>query len=111
MLRIVARYADDWNFLGGPIEDFRRKVDVLHEHCRAVGRDPRTITLSCHIAAGAEPSQTAELAAALAAAGAEHLCLYFFDNARPDLLGPTAEAVARAVGYRVPAAAPGGATR
>jgi len=107
MLRIVARYADDWNFVGGPVEDFRRKIDVLHDHCRAVGRDPNAITISCHVVAGAEPSQTAELAATFAAAGAEHLCLYFFDNTRPDLLGPTAEAVARAVGYRALGAAGG----
>ena len=106
MLRIVARYADDWNFVGGPIEDFRRKVDILHEHCRGVGRDPSAITISCHVVAAAEPAQTAELAATFAAAGAEHLCLYFVDNARPDLLGPTAEAVAKAVGFR-PAVAGG----
>ena len=100
MLRIVARYADDWNFVGGPIEDFQRKVSILHDHCLAVGRDPNAITISCHIVAGTEPHQTAELAASFAAAGAKHLCLYFFDNTRPDLLGPTAEAVATAVGYR-----------
>jgi alkanesulfonate monooxygenase SsuD/methylene tetrahydromethanopterin reductase-like flavin-dependent oxidoreductase (luciferase family) len=100
MLRIVARHADDWNFVGGPVEDFRRKIDVLHEHCRGVGRDPSAIAISCHIVAGAEPGQTAEIAARFATAGAEHLCLYFLDNARPDLLGPTAEAVAAAVGFR-----------
>jgi F420-dependent oxidoreductase-like protein len=99
MLRIVARYADDWNFVGGPVDDFRRKLDILREHCRSVGRDPAAITVSCHVVAGDAPGQTAEQAAAFAAAGAEHLCLYFLDNARPDLLGPTAEAVAAAVGH------------
>lgn len=41
-LRTVARYADMWNAMG-PIEVMRRKVDVLHEHCAAVGRDPSEI--------------------------------------------------------------------
>ena len=104
MLKIVARYADDWNFVGGPVEDFKRKVEILRGHCQAVGRDPAKITISSHVMAGDAPAQTAEQAAGLAAAGAEHLCLYFFDSSRPDLLGPTAEAVAAAVGYRASAA-------
>ncbi|MGH7788395.1 MAG: TIGR03560 family F420-dependent LLM class oxidoreductase [Candidatus Binatia bacterium] len=101
MLKIIARYADDWNYVGGPVDDFRRKVEILHRHCATVGRDPQQITLSSHIMAGDSPAQTAEQAATFAAAGAEHLCLYFVDNTRPDLLGPTAEAVAAAVGYRL----------
>jgi alkanesulfonate monooxygenase SsuD/methylene tetrahydromethanopterin reductase-like flavin-dependent oxidoreductase (luciferase family) len=34
----VAKYADMWNAMG-PLEVVRRKVDVLGEHCAAVGRD------------------------------------------------------------------------
>ena len=37
-LRTVAKYADMWNAMG-PLELMRRKVDVLGEHCAAVGRD------------------------------------------------------------------------
>jgi alkanesulfonate monooxygenase SsuD/methylene tetrahydromethanopterin reductase-like flavin-dependent oxidoreductase (luciferase family) len=37
-LRTVAKYADMWNAMG-PLEVMRRKVDVLGEHCAAVGRD------------------------------------------------------------------------
>jgi F420-dependent oxidoreductase-like protein len=42
LLRLVARYADRWNF-GGTVEQFRRKVAVLESHCRALGRDPAAI--------------------------------------------------------------------
>jgi F420-dependent oxidoreductase-like protein len=42
LLRIVARHADRWNF-GGSVADFRRKVPILEEHCRALGRDPAAI--------------------------------------------------------------------
>lgn len=45
-LRVVAKHADIWNFGGGPIELFRHKVEVLHGHCEAIGRDPSEITLS-----------------------------------------------------------------
>ena len=41
-LRTVARYADMWNGMG-PLEMMRHKVDVLLEHCAAVGRDPSEI--------------------------------------------------------------------
>ena len=36
-LRLVAQYADSCNIFNGP--DLARKLDVLREHCAAVGRD------------------------------------------------------------------------
>ena len=44
-LRVVARLADRANFGGNP-EQWARKRDILHEHCRAVGRDPDEIELT-----------------------------------------------------------------
>jgi alkanesulfonate monooxygenase SsuD/methylene tetrahydromethanopterin reductase-like flavin-dependent oxidoreductase (luciferase family) len=41
-LRTVAKYADMWNAMG-PVDVMRRKVEVLREHCAAVGRDPSEI--------------------------------------------------------------------
>jgi F420-dependent oxidoreductase-like protein len=45
-LRVVARYANIWNFVGGSIETFRHKQEVLARHCEAIGRDPATIQRS-----------------------------------------------------------------
>jgi F420-dependent oxidoreductase-like protein len=45
-LRIVAQYASVWNFVGGGVETFRHKNEVLEEHCAAIGRDSRTIERS-----------------------------------------------------------------
>jgi F420-dependent oxidoreductase-like protein len=45
MLRLVAKYADRWNCPAG-YRDFKKTLGVLHEHCRAVGRDPKDITVS-----------------------------------------------------------------
>ncbi len=41
-LLTIARYADMWNGMG-KTETLRRKVDVLHQHCADVGRDPGQI--------------------------------------------------------------------
>ncbi len=48
-LRVVAKHAAVWNFAGGTVEDFQRKVGILKEHCAAVGRDFATITLSTQV--------------------------------------------------------------
>jgi F420-dependent oxidoreductase-like protein len=42
-LRLVAQYADGCN-LFGDLESVRHKLDVLNDHCAAVGRDPSEIT-------------------------------------------------------------------
>jgi hypothetical protein len=81
---------------GGPPDDLARKVEVLHGHCATVGRNPSEITVSCHLFVSDSPQETAERAAAYAAAGAEHLVLYFTDNSNVRALGPTVEAVAAA---------------
>ena len=48
-LRIVAQYANIWNFVGGSIDTFRHKNEVLAQHCAAIGRDPKTIERSIQI--------------------------------------------------------------
>jgi F420-dependent oxidoreductase-like protein len=47
-LRLVARHADLCN-LFGDVGTVRHKLDVLHEHCAAEGRDPGAITVT-HLA-------------------------------------------------------------
>ncbi len=66
MLRLVARYADRWNCPAG-YRDFKKTLGVLHEHCRAAGRDPKEITVSeqvmvCLGANKAEADQKWEMA-------------------------------------------------
>ncbi len=45
-MRIAAREADIWNNLAVQQSALPRKVEVLREHCRAVGRDPESIRIS-----------------------------------------------------------------
>jgi F420-dependent oxidoreductase-like protein len=47
-LRIAAQYATHWNCWAGPAT-MRRKIQILQEHCAAVGRDPATITRSANM--------------------------------------------------------------
>jgi F420-dependent oxidoreductase-like protein len=49
-LRIVAEHADVWNAIGHkPVEEFVRKMQVLDEHCRAIGRDPKSLRRSIQV--------------------------------------------------------------
>ena len=47
-LRTIAKYADMWNGMGS-VDKMAHKVDVLHQHCADVGRDPAEIikTTAC----------------------------------------------------------------
>lgn len=44
-LRIVARYADEWNVWGTP-ELLRQKMEILDRHCAEVGRAPEEVQRS-----------------------------------------------------------------
>ncbi|MBV9996351.1 MAG: LLM class F420-dependent oxidoreductase [Caulobacteraceae bacterium] len=70
-LRLVAQYADAWNFYGSP-EDVAHKIDVLRRHCEAVRRDIGDIEVT--VLLRAEPDWTADdvlaAAEAYAAVGA-----------------------------------------
>ncbi len=64
-LRIVAEHADGWNAFPLPIPQMREKLDVLRDHCAAVGRDFDSISKQLGIRAivRKEPNEVeAELA-------------------------------------------------
>ena len=60
-LRLVAQYADAANLFGDP-DDVRRKVEVLHQHCADLGRDPSEILVS-HLASALAGRDQASLRA------------------------------------------------
>ena len=92
-LRIAARWADQWNLAQPDPQALRRKIEILRGHCEAVGRDPAEIEVSVQCPAG-DPGSTAQMAATLVEAGAQHLILTFRPPLDPGQLGPVAEAVA-----------------
>ena len=56
-LRIVAKYADHWNFPGKTGDELRPKLEVLHRHCADVGRDPSTIEGSVYLFPPHDPDE------------------------------------------------------
>ncbi|MFL5642457.1 MAG: LLM class flavin-dependent oxidoreductase [Chloroflexota bacterium] len=80
-LRLAARYADGWNYasnLGGTLEGFIERRDLLFAACDAIGRDPETLTLSVQIIIPpeGEPRRAAfERAVAYGRAGASVIIL------------------------------------
>ncbi len=76
-LRVVATYADIWNYTGTSVEEFTHKVKVLREHCEAIGRDPDEIVLSHQYRLDADDYGAAvEPLKRFIDAGATHLVLY-----------------------------------
>ena len=49
--RIAARYADEFNLTSSSPDDVRRKEAQLDEACRAIGRDPASLTRSAMVGA------------------------------------------------------------
>jgi F420-dependent oxidoreductase-like protein len=70
-LRTAARFAQHWNFVGGTPGQFTRAVDVLHQHCADIGRDPAEILLSTHVRYSGDAAATAASAAELSEVGAQ----------------------------------------
>lgn len=46
LLRIAAEHADVWNNLAVHQGALARKIEILHRHCRELGRDPASIAIS-----------------------------------------------------------------
>jgi F420-dependent oxidoreductase-like protein len=75
-LRVVAQYANIWNFAGGSTEDFRHKNEILDSHCTAIGRDPATIERSVQLLINPKDlSETRDTVRSFIEAGATHLIL------------------------------------
>jgi F420-dependent oxidoreductase-like protein len=96
-LRTAARFAQHWNFVGGTVEEFARKRDVLHEHCADIGRDPKEIVLSSHVRLDPDgnPTSAVEAAAALGKEGLDLAIVTLPPPHDPGVLAPLAEALAQ----------------
>ena len=94
-LRVVARYANIWNFSGNDVDMFIHKSDVLKAHCAAVGRDDATIARSVQL--HVDPDNLGELkesAHRMIVAGATHLVFYLRAPYPEDIVHRVAHEVA-----------------
>jgi alkanesulfonate monooxygenase SsuD/methylene tetrahydromethanopterin reductase-like flavin-dependent oxidoreductase (luciferase family) len=95
----VARFADHWNHPGASVDDWRRTLDVLHQRCAEVDRDPATITTSIHVRADwSEPASVADECARWADAGLDLAILYLPTPHDAAVLPAVAEAIAPLAG-------------
>ncbi|MEZ4863923.1 MAG: LLM class F420-dependent oxidoreductase [Caldilineaceae bacterium] len=83
-LRVVAKHADIWNFVAGPIDVFHHKLAVLKEHCEKVGRNFDDIVLSTQVRVDYDDLSTArERTQTFIDAGATHF-VYTLSYPYPD---------------------------
>ncbi len=96
LLRAAARWADHYNYPGDDVADFRYRLQVLHDHCADIGRDPSQIETSLQIRVSDVPVAIAKAAEA-GAAGADHVILYLPPPADIRLIEPVAEEAMRSL--------------
>jgi F420-dependent oxidoreductase-like protein len=92
MLRVIAKHADQWNTFGSP-ETFKHKIEVLKEHCQAIGRDVEEIEVSWLGAACVTESQ--ERQAAIVQGLSRGMNIPLEDAEQRVLVGSTAEIIER----------------
>ena len=96
-MRLVATYADGWNYSGGPVEEFTGKLAALDRACETAGRDRSAIEISVQRRVGStrEERQAAlEYGRAVARAGCDHLVFYVDPRGGPQDLRLIADEVA-----------------
>jgi F420-dependent oxidoreductase-like protein len=93
-LRIVAKHANIWNFGGGDAATFTHKVNVLNEHCAAIGRDPSEIQKSIQIQVFPDDMQkTIDTVQELVDVGATHIILNIRPPHVPNIVARCAEEI------------------
>jgi len=51
ILKVAAEFGDAWNFAfysGNTPEEYRKRLDALHQHCKSLGRNPQDILNTWH---------------------------------------------------------------
>jgi alkanesulfonate monooxygenase SsuD/methylene tetrahydromethanopterin reductase-like flavin-dependent oxidoreductase (luciferase family) len=97
-MRLVATYADGWNFSGGTVPEFADKLEALDRACEAAGRDRKTVEVSVQRRVGPNPEErraALEYGREVARQGCEHLVLYFDPRSGPEGLSILVDQVAR----------------
>ena len=94
----MARYAQQWDASAATASgELARKLEIVHEHCRELGRDPREIITSAHIwfdPAEHEIGHVADEAGKLAEQGVDLAIVYLAPPVSPSVLAPLADALA-----------------
>jgi alkanesulfonate monooxygenase SsuD/methylene tetrahydromethanopterin reductase-like flavin-dependent oxidoreductase (luciferase family) len=94
-LRSVARWAQHWNHPGGSPEQLATSIEILHERCAEIGRDPAEILISTHLHVDVDdPAAIEEQVTAAAGAGVQLGIVYLPTPHTPAVLEPLASVLA-----------------
>ncbi|MDX6570132.1 MAG: hypothetical protein QOH15_2710 [Gaiellales bacterium] len=98
ILPAVARHAQPWDASAAVVTgDFPRKLELVQEQCRQIGRDPGDITTSSHVwfdPAEHEIGHVVDETHRLGELGVDLAIIYLAPPIAPTVLGPLAEALA-----------------
>jgi F420-dependent oxidoreductase-like protein len=98
ILPAVARHAQQWDASAAVVTgDFPRKLELVQEQCRQIGRDPGDITTSSHVwfdPAEHEIGHVVDETHRLGELGVDLAIIYLAPPIAPTVLGPLAEALA-----------------
>ncbi len=98
-LRVVAQYADVWNSMPASVEEYQRKLQILHEHCAVVGRDPAQIESSTQVRVNyADIDATVATLQPLVDAGMTHIILMLTYPYPEGIVATLAEKIVARVG-------------
>jgi alkanesulfonate monooxygenase SsuD/methylene tetrahydromethanopterin reductase-like flavin-dependent oxidoreductase (luciferase family)/GNAT superfamily N-acetyltransferase len=79
-LRIVAEHAAHWNYDGGGLDAYQRKLEALRGHCEKVGRDIDDIHKSIQVWVPDDHGELVETIHRSRSEGADGVILYFAHN-------------------------------
>lgn len=91
-LALVARYADACNFFGEP-DDLRRKLQVLRDHCAALGRDPSEVSTTVALMAPEDPDELRRLVGSRFELGVDGVVLFAGSAPRADTVAAWGKAL------------------
>lgn len=93
-LKLVAQYADMCNVVGDPA-GMRHKIDVIHRHCKDVGRDPEEvrITRMATLALTSSPEETAQTREFITAAAGPEAASAFNIGQEDDIVAQVDELI------------------
>lgn len=90
-LRSVARWAQHWNHPGGSPQQLADSIEVLHQRCAEIGRDPSEILISTHLRVDVgDPAAIAAQVTAAEEAGIQLGIVYLPIPHTPSVLEPLA---------------------
>jgi 5,10-methylenetetrahydromethanopterin reductase len=88
-IEVAARWADGVSFsVGADVLRLRNAIELVHEACRAAGRDPGSLTLGCYVQVAVADEENGSAREAIRGLVITHARFSGFEARRPDDVEP-----------------------